>query len=524
MMRHVFVISDLHVGGRPDPRPDEPEAPLGTQINRSVRALTAFIRWLVAQHDAVHDGELELVVNGDVVDFLAEDQLGAALWTADEGQAILKLELAVERSRGGATAGVFEAMAELLAAGHRLTLLLGNHDVELALPKVRERLHRLLTGGDDRRLLRFLYDNEAYTVGRLLVEHGNRYDRWNMIDHNGLRAERSVRSRLLPVDESERAASYFQPPAGTHLVVGFMNRIKARYRFVDLLKPETDAVIPLLVALEPDHWPVLDDIVKLAPLGRQLLAHKLDAPARPKRPGDLTASGSSSAPPSLEAVLRETLGRDSQAFAAKAPVKVTARPAGPGDMGLFSRAGKWVEARVAELRETQRSASRIFAVWDGGELSATAADRMEQLHLALRAVARDDRTYRTDYEVPQYLESARATVATGDFDVVIYGHTHLPKQIDLGGGAQYLNTGTWADVMRLPDALVDEGSGSRAALLEFVAALRDNRLDPYIQRYLSYVEARIADDGTVREAVLRSYCGRGNERAPALTGYAAREP
>lgn len=521
-MRHVFVISDLHLGGRPDPRPDDPESPLGTQINRSVRALTAFIRWLVAQHDTVRDGELELVVNGDVVDFLAEDQLGVTLWTADEVQVIRKLELAVERSRGGAPAGVFEAMAELVAAGHRLTLLLGNHDVELALPKVRDRLNRLLTGGDDRRLLRFLYDNEAYTLGRLLVEHGNRYDRWNMIDHNGLRAERSVRSRHLPVHESERVASYFQPPAGTHLVVEFMNRIKARYRFVDLLKPETDAVLPLLVALEPDYWPLLDDIVKLVPLGRQLLAHRLDGPARPKRPGDLTATGSS-APPSLEAVLRETLGRDSQAFAAKAPVKMTARAPGLGDMGLLSRAGKWVEARVAELRETQRSASRIFSVWNGDESNATADDRMEQLQLALRAVARDDRSYRIDCEQPQYLESAKATVATGDFDVVIYGHTHLPKQIDLGGGAQYLNTGTWADVIRLPDALVDEGPGSHAALLEFVAALRNNRLNPYIQRYLSYVEVRIADDGAVNEAVLRSYCGIGNERARALTGYTTRD-
>jgi hypothetical protein len=51
-------------------------------------------------------------------------------------------------------------------------------------------------------------------------------------------------------------------------VTEIMNPLKQRYRFIDLLKPENEAVIPILVALEPA---VVREIRKLLPL--QMKSH-----------------------------------------------------------------------------------------------------------------------------------------------------------------------------------------------------------------------------------------------------------
>src|SRR5262245_34306325 len=186
-MRHVFIISDLHLGGRPAEREERGQVFPATQICHAYRELVGFIDW-VRDHGREGDEELELVVNGDIVDFLAEDDfpepaVGAQIWTASQEQVLAKLRHILARTREGRDRGVLEALAGFIRAGHRLTLILGNHDVELALPAVRAFLAEALdpTGGR----LRTVFDGEAYTVGRLLIEHGNRYDRWNMVDHSG---------------------------------------------------------------------------------------------------------------------------------------------------------------------------------------------------------------------------------------------------------------------------------------------------------------------------------------------------
>ena len=125
----TFVISDLHLGGRP---PDEQGGP-AFQLCSSYRELADFIRWTSTQS---HGGRLELVINGDFVDFLAEDSLGAKPWDASEDEVVAKLDLIVERTRVGGR-GPFDALREFSSADRRVVILLGNHDVELSLPKVR---------------------------------------------------------------------------------------------------------------------------------------------------------------------------------------------------------------------------------------------------------------------------------------------------------------------------------------------------------------------------------------------------
>jgi UDP-2,3-diacylglucosamine pyrophosphatase LpxH len=247
----VFIISDLHLGGRP--HSEAKSGKIGSQICTSYKELTAFIDSISQQAAA---GELiELVVNGDIVDFLMEDDydsnVDAPPWLPDEDKIIEKLDFIIERTKDGQKRGPFDAMADLLRNGSHLTFILGNHDIELSLPKVRNHLEVNVFSNYRNGRFKFIYDGEAYVKGDLLIEHGNRYDSWNIIDHSALRQERSMLSRGLGAKMLERETGSFSPPPGSVLVTKVINKVKQHYRFVDLLKPEDKAVIPILLVLHP---------------------------------------------------------------------------------------------------------------------------------------------------------------------------------------------------------------------------------------------------------------------------------
>jgi len=150
--------------------------------------------------------------------------------------------------------------------------------------------------------------------------------------------------------------------------------------------------------------------------------------------------------------------------------------------------------------------------------------RQRKLRAALGLLAGKDRSFDLGHEAPAYADAARALVGTGRFDVVVFGHTHLPKRIDLGQAGHgsrgvYLNTGTWADVMRLPEVLAQpaDTAAADAAFEEFVDALRVGDYERYRRRYLSFAELVVEPDGTVAASELHCFCGRARPRQPPLT-------
>jgi UDP-2,3-diacylglucosamine pyrophosphatase LpxH len=218
----IFIISDLHLGGRPHPKNGTENgiaSPLGSQICHAYAELTQFIDWVASQGSG--DVPVELVINGDIVDFLMEDdyqdELDTVPWLPDEARVLEKLKLIIERTRETNQRGPFEAMADLLAQGQLLTFILGNHDVELSLPAVRRYLEEDVFRSGSSGRFRFIYDGEAYVRGDLLIEHGNRYDPWNVIDHSALRQERSMLSRGLGKQMCERESGHFLPPPPVQL-------------------------------------------------------------------------------------------------------------------------------------------------------------------------------------------------------------------------------------------------------------------------------------------------------------------
>jgi UDP-2,3-diacylglucosamine pyrophosphatase LpxH len=512
LARQVFVISDLHLGGR-YPDGDAP-GDRGFRICTHAEDAAAFIRSLTQR--PADDPAVELVVNGDLVDFLAERHGDGAPWrpfNADPDVAVALLRSIVARDQG-----VFDALAAFLAAGHRLVILLGNHDVELALPQVRAVLIDAL--GAEGRDFTFIHDGEAYVVGDALIEHGNDYDDWNRVNFAQLRRIRAALSR-----RSMEGLDFFEPPAGSHMVADIINPIKEHYKFVDLLKPETSASFPLLLALEPGYKPLL-----------------LKAARNRARAADIATRRSAA----------HAMGADISAQASAAPGGLGVGMGGPtSSMGsdLGSGMGGGAPTAAAPVQDDALTRELRDALGDDGEAEFTAAlaastdettalghdissadtlaslagsfrlffsrgasddavrRRMPALLQALRATQDDASFDRTRESAAEYWKAAQK-LAQGPVKHVVFGHTHLPKKVALPSGGWYLNAGTWADVLRFPDDLIQgDKTTALAKLDDFVEAMKVSDFSAYTLFRPTYVRLDIDASGVVVEADLCDYEG-----------------
>ena len=472
--RQVFVISDLHVGGA---YPDTDDADdRGFRISTQVPHLTAFVAALAEKQPA--NPAIELVINGDFIDFLAESDASPTGWqafTKDADAAVSKLEAIVARDRP-----FFAALGHLLSRGHCLTITLGNHDIELALPPVRKKLMELM-GVEAQHRFQFIYDGEAYVIGDVLIEHGNRYDMFNVVDHDALRRYRSLLSRHQAVP----AEHAFEAPTGSHIVASIMNPVKTSYPFIDLLKPETGAAVPILLALEPGTRTLLG---RLALMVKRARKHRLSAAAMPGFGGDIHAEGDGGA------AFGQDIGSFDDGLEPGAPVD----PGEPVDNSedalaavLSDAMGENADVFLAEFQQSTTigediSSADFFDRTLGlaslllARNDAHVERRLPSLLKALRAVQNDKSFDRSVETAREYLDAANE-LARGGFQCVVFGHTHLPKRVALDNGALYINTGTWADVMRFPmDILTGSDEQGLAKLREFIDDIAQKKLNRWI--------------------------------------------
>ena len=153
------MVSDLHLGaGGPGDAFDRDEA------------LCAFLERLGSDAEVTN-----LVLLGDTFDLVEEEPASPGV-DATTG-AVSRLEQVVDAHRE-----VVTGIAALLRAGKNVTVVRGNHDVDLARPRVRERFAELL--GGDRWPGRLMFIPWLlHLPGLLLAEHGhqqhdiNRFER-----------------------------------------------------------------------------------------------------------------------------------------------------------------------------------------------------------------------------------------------------------------------------------------------------------------------------------------------------------
>ena len=235
----LYVISDLHMGGRRD-------ADQNFQIFNQGGRLGKFIEHVATQRP---DGELALVLNGDVFDSLAEDDIVGGIALSAESALRMMDHLYTDES----FAPVWDALASFVEKPRRhLVFVIGNHDIEIALPVVEHSIRDRLSGGVAERAARIAFSVHGAgfvcEVGgaRVFCTHGNEVDKWNWVDYSALGQLANAINAGRSVDPSRWKAN-----AGTQLVIKVMNTVKRQFPFIDLLKPEAAAVGAVLFMLEP---------------------------------------------------------------------------------------------------------------------------------------------------------------------------------------------------------------------------------------------------------------------------------
>lgn len=434
----LVSISDLHLGGRE-----------GFQIFCQGRRLAAFVDRLTESDTE----RLALVVNGDIVDFLAEEP---AMYFDADG-AIPKLERIYEDP---AFQPVFQALERFVARpGRTLAVTLGNHDIELALPPVAEwLLHRLSQGEEDRRGRIALalegagfscrVGSEKHGYKHVLCMHGNEVDPFNVVDYGALLQVARALNRDDEVPE-------WNANGGTRIVIDVMNDIKRRFPFVDLLKPESDAVVPALIALDPGHLGKLGGILKIV---RYVARDKVRM-----RAGWL--GGDEEVPadePSDAEVIQEVL--EEQGMTAE-PAAAAAGGSGDAVTDLLYQAQTRVDAGderapaaggEEELLGVMGPVKRAFGISTGSD----EGDRREMLRRFLAKKLADDETFGLDERDEVFTGLDQAVGRSVDF--LITGHTHKARAIDRGAGAWYFNSGTWIRLIKLePEVVTDEDRFAR---------------------------------------------------------------
>ncbi|MEM1180095.1 MAG: metallophosphoesterase [Acidobacteriota bacterium] len=518
-MRDVFVISDLHLGGG---YAATPEAGRGFRLLTQKDPLRQFLSEIADLATPV-----ELVINGDFVDFLAERHTQEPHWrpfVTAERDAVGIFRTIVSRDPE-----VFAALKKLIACGHRLTFLLGNHDLELTLPAVRKELEETLGIGPHD--YTFLLDGEAYQVGDALIEHGNRYDPVNEVDTSKLLELRLLHSRGYEAPEDA-----FLPPLGSRLVSSVFNPIKEIWPFIDLLKPESEALVAVLLALDPDLRGHIGSMVGAWARGplhdfRGSLPESLGADISSTAATTTRGGGGEAQEDPLADWLDRALGEDADGFleavdglaesrsAPRAKAETRSLAVDYGSRAAFRGGDVSATSIWARFSLFRQVLNGRFASWD---------TRVHLVRQALRAL-QGDQSFRRDVETGKsYLEAAESLTrgpwpGAHKYSAVIFGHTHLPKSVRLESQALYLNSGSWADQMRFPAALMDDSDEvAREALVCFLDDLKAGRLAPYIHFEPTYIKIEVDDAGRSRSE-LRRYVP-GSIAAGGLSARGAVKP
>jgi UDP-2,3-diacylglucosamine pyrophosphatase LpxH len=414
----VHVVSDLHMGGK-----------RGFQILRETARLAGFIRWVSQQNPG---GTVALVLNGDVFDSLAEDFEGYMA----AAEAVTMLDRIMDDDQ---FAPVWAALADFVKKpGRTLVLVIGNHDIEIAFPPVQRRILERLASDDlaARARIEFSTVGAGYScvVGgsRVFCTHGNEVDGWNFVKYEDL----SKVARRLNAGRALDPAEW-QPNAGTKMVKDVMNGVKRKYAWIDLLKPEMQAAVGVLMVLAPDQLPSLNRLLPI--IGKNVSGsmeynHRLSVDAA-------VAPGVAAAPP---AAADQLLGAN-----VREAMNSGARPAASSghDMLLDIEMNPDQAPVAATANDRLGTGQLIFDRMTGW---ITGVGKDEALRRALKDWLADDKSYDPAYEDETY--TALTKTVGNEVDMIVAGHTHLERAINMGGGRWYYNTGTWIRLLQFTSA------------------------------------------------------------------------
>ena len=214
-----IVLSDLHLGAGHTNK--------GGNLLEDFRASRAFVDFLHAiWHESERDErEVELIINGDFFEFLqvpAVDDYDPTVSYPKEAYLDSSQEASIKRLNiiANGHSRIFNALSDFMhveAAQRSVTIIKGNHDVNLYWPGVKSRLREILgASGTRASLLRFA--DEFVSREKIYVEHGHQHAE----KMNGYYDSFDPRS---PDDLNQLFY-----PAGSRFIIDFFNGKNTRIR------------------------------------------------------------------------------------------------------------------------------------------------------------------------------------------------------------------------------------------------------------------------------------------------------
>ena len=388
-------------------------AEYGRGLFQADAQLAEFLRWVHKSFRRCH-----LLLNGDAFDFLAGKRQEPDInLDAAASQAAVIVEKHKE---------VFDALSLIAnSKEHELIIIGGNHDPELAFPTVQRQIEERLKSSCLHPPTHWMVNGEAalFQVGgaKVLIEHGDQYDSWNWIDHEALRRIVCLASRNVSYQEV-----YTSPP-GSHLVINRFNHIGEQFPWLQTLQPLSASILPL--ALE----------VILPSL-----------------------------PPAERSRILDSV-KEFRKFTKRSVVDVAVRNLNP-------KAEYWAdddeELQLLDewLATYEREEDSWSIIKDIKAAAARAARRLRNVaaRRLLKRVSRGDTFFKTDKKDGQHAAVER--LIDKGTNLVIHGHTHSAKAYKVGHGL-YINTGTWGQLMRLPNSKAGEKEWT-----SFIETLRAGRV------------------------------------------------
>lgn len=167
------------------------------------------------------DIEVELVINGDFLDFLAVPYVefyDDEFWS--EKAALAKLKMIME-----AHEGVLDALKEFLQSpGKTIVYIIGNHDAEFVFDSLKEEFLAYFGEHAVNITLSNSISTHIPTKG-VCIQHGHQYERAHEFDQENA------------VIETLSGERYFIPPWGSYYVTNVINKYKQERSFINAVRP-----------------------------------------------------------------------------------------------------------------------------------------------------------------------------------------------------------------------------------------------------------------------------------------------
>lgn len=224
MVRCKLVVSDLHMGS----------GHRQGQLN-PWESFSEDARFQELLHyystGAYASAEVELILNGDIFDFLhVATQQGFTI-AVTESLAIEKMRACMEGHPE-----VMAALATFIAMPHkRITVIPGNHDFEWVFPGVQEAFCRRLVGRATDPRFKVICDRATYEFDGIQVQHGQQLE----LAHNHNFLEMFLRQA--------GGEPILNLPWGSQFIIKVITRLKLERPYIDRVRPFKAYVIRAIV-------------------------------------------------------------------------------------------------------------------------------------------------------------------------------------------------------------------------------------------------------------------------------------